>query len=245
MRLTECKKCKITFTNVNEDKTNVICPNCNIQYCNKNDTERFLFMTQDLYIDKQFDKNKFISKIYETLNEYTRSLILKDFRHRLHEAEDLDYYTCQAVHYFLIYFLEDDNFIVQMSFSGLMYHKIREVMGEKVNLPSAELTLNFVFEDDTEVEYEDIKKDFHTQIEEYEDKLTLFKYVKSLIFAVEDLCNDKRENFIRLQSIHHYLKYGEKRVDYLFKNYGRYGKIKYEETLELLHTELKRLWKQN
>ena len=245
MRPVECKKCGHSFINNDDNKINIICPSCNIDYCNKNDTERNLFKIQEFYIDKRISKDVFISKIYDILIEYTKSLILKSFRFRLRQPEDLEYYARQAVHYSLIYFLEDDTFHIVSSFSGMIFHKIRQALNEKEIHDCAELTLDFLFDDEHKVEYEDTAKDVLSEIEDYEDKYILFKYIKNLIFAMDNICNDKRENFIRLMAIHHYIKYGEKKVDELFKNYSHYGKIKYEETLRLLHKELKRLYNEN
>jgi len=242
LRPVECKKCNHSFINEEDNKICIVCPSCGIDYCNKNDTERGLFKIQEFYINRQISKDVFITKIYDTLIEYTQSLILKSFRHRLRYSEDLENYSRQAVHYLLIYFLEDDSFIINSSFSGMIFHKIRQSLNEKDIHDCAELTLDFLFDDEHKIEYEDTTKDVLTEIENYEDKYILFRYIKTIIFAMEKTCNDKRENFIRLMAIHHYIKYGEKKVDDLFKRYSHYGKIKYEETLQLLHKELKRLY---
>ena len=245
MRPAECKKCKSTFINYEEDKRNVICPACHTEYCNKSDTERSLFIIQDDYIAGKISKDKFITIIYPIMLDYCKSLILGNFSFRLKNVGDLEFYSYQALHYFFIYYLKSDDFIVKISFSGLLFYKITQAFNEKASKSSAELTLDYTFIDDHKVEYEDKVKYSLEAIEEYEDKVYLYKYILKLIVDLKDCCNDKRENFLRLMAIHHYLKFGEKKADNLFKNYSKYGKIKYEETLELLHSELKRLHKEN
>lgn len=245
MRPIECQKCKHNFVSKKDKEINVICPVCNINYCNKNDTERFLFLTQDLYLKGTYTKNQFITKIYNVLCTYTKSLILGNFRKRLVNPDDLEDYVTQAVHFFLIYFLKNDSFFIDTSFSGMIFHKIKQAMkNENSKKPKdvVEITLNYFFEDDSEVEYEDTTKDCLKEIEEYEDKIRLYEFVKNLIFKMGDFCNDNRENFLRIIAIHHYLKYGEKKADNLFKFYSRYGKIQYERTVKLLYEELKRLY---
>ena len=241
MRPVECKICKHTFNNEEDNKINVVCPECNIQYCNKNKTERFLFLQQDIYIEKKYTKDQFIHKIYNTLVEYIKSMILKNFRNRLKESYDLEDYSTQVAHYFLIYYLQDDDFIIVDSFSGMIFHKIRQALNEKSIHIVDDVSINYTFEDDSVVTYEDTTVDCIQEIEKYENRLYLLEYLRKLIFMFEGQCNCKRENFLRLMALHHYFKFGEKKVDNLFKNYGTYGRVKYDETIALLHKELLRL----
>jgi phage FluMu protein Com len=241
MRTIECKKCNNKFVNNTEDK-NIICPQCKIQYCNKSDTERFLFLAQDEYLSGKVSKNNFIIKIYRVMISYAQSMLLQLFRNRLHDSEDLDYYSCQACHFFFMYFLEDDNFYVDNSFSGLLFHKLRQAMNEKSNRNLTDFTLDYVQADGSNTIYKDDKKDFLSDFINYENKIYLYNFFKDLIFDFEVICNDKRENFIRLQALHHFLVFGEKTADNLFKVYSRYGKIKYEETLDLLYKEMTKMY---
>jgi hypothetical protein len=176
---------------------------------------------------------------------YVTSLILNNFKSRIQDEEELKIYTCQAVHYFYIYYLEDDNFIITDSFSGMVFHKIRQAINEKSNHAVAEYSINFMLEDGNEIDYEDNTKGVTEEIEQYDAKLNILKHIIKFINEFEVLCNNKRENFLRLQAIYHYLTYGEKKADNLFKNYGRFGKIKYEQTLEYLHKELLNLHKES
>lgn len=247
-RPTKCNYCKNDF--IREDKIEdalidkAVCPLCNIDYCNKLTTERNLFVLQDQYVSKTITVDQFINKIYPIMLEYTKSLILGNFRNRLHDSDDLENYTIQALHYFFIYFLKDPEFVITTSFSGMVYHKIVQSFNEKDNRDSADYSLDFKYDDGNEVSYTDTKKDDMQEIEEYENKFDLLKHILKLIFDFEKECNNKRENFVRLQAVYHYLNFGEKKADNLFKQYGRFSKLKFEDTLEQLHNELKKLYKE-
>ena len=243
MRPVLCKVCRNSFINQDDNKINVVCPKCKTQYCNKNKTERTLFQIQDRYIKGDLTRDQFITKVYYAIYGYTQSLILQNFRNRLRDPPDLDIYTTQSMHYFFTYYLEDNDFYITSSFSGMIFHKIRQAINEKSNHMVGDLSLDYSYDEDHNVQYEDTTKDSLAEIDEYENRLFLLNYIKQLVFGMEDFCNDRRENFIRLNAISHYLKYGEKKVDNLFKNYTKYGRIKYDETLELIHSELKRLYK--
>ena len=246
-RPTFCKYCKNEFIRLDKDDTHiidkVICPICNIPYCNKDSTEKDLFLLQEKYIRKELPVNSFIDKIYNTIYNYTRSMILSNFRNRLHDSNDLENYTIQSIHYFFIYFLKDPDFFVSTSFSGLIYHKIVQSLNEKSNRDFADYSMDYKFEDGNEVVYRDNKKTDTEEIEDYDNRFDLLKHILNLIFSLENNCNNKRENFVRLQAVYQYLTFGEKRADILFRHYGRFSKLKYEETLECLHKELKKLYK--
>lgn len=238
-----CRKCKNEFQRETIE-INVICPICGIVFCNKTDTERILFEIQELYINKKLTKDKFIHKIYIILFNYTKSILLQNFRYRVKDEQEVEDYSNQALHYFLMYYIEDDDFLILNSFSGMLYHKVNQAINEKSNHASAEETINYRYDDGNENQIEDTILDDLQQMENYENRLDLLNYTLKFIFEFEILCNNKRENYIRLQALSHYLKYGEKKADILFKTYSRFGKLKYEDTLDYLHKELKKLWEE-
>ena len=222
------------------------CPVCYETYCvMKPETERILQRLQFMWLGVCNEKNKeiYYKKMYHILNSYTQSLIKKHYSNLITSQEMLEEKSMDAVHFLLEEYHKKPGWKITISFGGFLNDKIRQVMFGKIYHETAAVSINYTFDDGNQVDYAD-KKDLLKDIERHEDKYLTAKYFSELLFNYEKECEDKRENFLRLLSLNFFLNYGERKADNFFRVYGRYGKIRYEESIMLLKHELLRLHKE-
>lgn len=223
------------------------CPKCSETFCvMKPLAERDLQRLQYRYKGCTSEKLKtyFYNQMYTLLIEYTKSLILKHYSNLIDSSETLDEKASDAVHFLLEEYLKNISFNFDISFGGFLIDKIRQVMFSKKYHNAGTYSLNYKFSDDNEVEWEDTKDYLH-DIEKKQDTGLTVSYLINLIINYKKECNDRRENVRRLLAVNFFLTHGERKVDNFFRVYGRYGKMRYEETIMLLKHELKRLEKDN
>ncbi len=245
-----CKSCGYEFHIEQEDMKKwknwlMVCPKCLETFSvMKPETERILQRLQYMYFGSN-EKNKriYIKKIYEMYVDYTQSLIKKHYSNLITSQDFLDEKSREAVH-FVIEETFSINEKIQISFGGYVLHKIRQVLFGKPYHETGSVSINYDYDDGNQVQYQDTK-DLLNDIEKHQDKKLTAKYTCDLIFGYERECEDKRENFLRLIALNFFLNQGERKVDNFFKTFGRYGKIKYEETIMLLRHELKRVQKES
>lgn len=256
-----CQLCNHKFSMVDPEKrrewqeSNFTCPNCGEDYIMLPETERILRRLQDKYFEENRN-NKYLSEIYKILLSYSKSLLKKHFSNKLHDFEGaLDYYAHTSSMLLVSRYLQKNDFIITVSFGQFLIKKIYEAIFGKfehsffgeVNIgknKQGEIikgsvdTINFVFEDGSEVDYEDKKRSSLDVIEEKEDKKNLCLFLCQIIFNIKEKCYSKSENFARLMAVEHHLTQSELWADRLFESYGREGKELYMETLNLIKTHL-------
>jgi len=252
-----CQLCNHKFSMIDPEKrrewqeSNFTCPSCGESYVMLPETERILRKLQDNYFaDNRNDK--YLEQMYTILISYSKSLLKKHFSNKLHDFEGaLDYYAHTSSMLLTIRYKQKDDFIITVSFGQFLIKKIYEsIFGKfehsffgEVNIgktkegtviKGAVDTLNYIFEDGSEVDYEDRKKSELNNIEETEDKKSLCLFLCQLIFGIKDKCLTKAENYSRLMAVEHHLTQSELWADKLFESYGREGKELYMSTMGLI-----------
>ncbi len=241
-RLITCKYCKEKFQFYDEDeksnwkKSKYPCPICGEIYCILPPTEKELRLLQEDY--SKTKSKKTFNQMIRLFYSYTESLIKKHFSNRLTFEDALEYYTHNSVTKFVEYYLKNEDFTVDISFAGLLMHKIKETIFNKQEKPSAPVSLDFEFEDGNTVEYEDTKKSELDRIEEDENKKALCKYLCELMFGIKKYCPDNHTNYIRTIAVTSYIEKGSKYFDKLFQLYGSEGKLITLRSLDILRDAL-------
>ena len=234
------------------------CPLCNEIYCNKPKTERKLFYFQKRYLEEIDNKEKeeIFTRMIEIMLYYCKSLLLKFYSQYIYSTENLEYYAHNAVSFVVEEFLNRKSYKAYYSFAGILKDKIKQALFRKEEKQIPGESINYEFEDGHKSEqiYQDTKKSIIDYIEEQENKIDLCKYIFSLIIGVEKYC-DNYVDYKRILAIRNYLISGENYADTLFKDniydengnivqektYGRLGKDKYLQTLDLMKKELQKL----
>lgn len=242
-RPVKCKYCYQKFQLLNEEKiawkkNKYACPTCGEVYCILPKTERKLRLLQEEYVDSDRKDKKVFNNMISILYDYTKSLIKKHYSNRLKFEDALQYYTHNTVSRFIEYYLKDDSFVVDVSFAGLLMHKIKEAIFNKKEHEIDASSLDFEFEDGNTVEYEDSQKSVIDEIEEIQYKKDLCSQLVELIFAIEKYSKNKHENYTRLVSLASYMRNGNKYFDKFFQMYGNEGKWPTLKTLDAIRDKL-------
>lgn len=211
------------------------CPSCKDLYCTLPKTERELHLLQNQFLKNRSEKC--LNEMYHLLVPYTKSIILKTYRHVMQHPEDLQYFAENAVSYLIEEYYAKPNYKVELSFGGLLIFKIKQAIYGKMESEIDAISINYEFTDEHEVQYEDPVKYFD-EIENTIDKTYLLNNLCRLIFGIEDYVDSNYENYIRELAMSLHLRKGEKYVDRFFQKFGREGKIAYLYTLKVLRKEL-------
>jgi len=252
-----CQLCNYKFSMIDPEKrkewqeSNFTCPSCGEDYVMLPETERILRRLQDSYFANNRD-DKYLGEIYKILVSYSKSMLKKHFSNKLHDFEGaLDYYAHTSSQLLTMRYLQKEDFSIAVSFGQFLMHKIYEsIFGKfehsffgEVNIGKNKDgtkikgtvdTLNYEFQDGSIAEHADTKKSVINNIEESEDKRLLCLFMCQIIFNIKDKCSSKSENYARLMAVEHHLTQSELWSDKLFAVYGREGKEKYMETLQLM-----------
>ncbi len=217
------------------------CPKCKILYCFLTETEKNLQTVQEKY--KSTKDRKYLDEICIILLPYAESIIKKHYINLINDKSLLKYYAESAVSLLIESdFLKRENFI-EISFGSRLQKKcIQAIMGvkESIERHSPDDSFDYMLEDGHTVVYEDTKKSLLESIEYDEEKFLLCKNICSILFKLEEFCESRRENYVRLLNIYNYLEGGEQAIDRFFEIYGRYGKYKTMQSLNILKNELQK-----
>jgi len=222
MRLTTCKKCKKTFRVDPPEKSNWIenkskCPYCKVTYCNKPPTEKKLMDLQDQYF-LHSRSEKYFNEIIKILYDYTQSLILKYYSFAVHSATDtLEYYIWNTVSFIVEEFQSKEDYRVYGSWAGVILGKIKQSLYSKNEKLQDDLSINWIFEDNNEVDYANSGDEIIDLIEQKENNINLCNYLAEFIFKIEEYCEDSAEDYIRLLALSTALSKGERAADLFFK----------------------------
>ena len=256
-----CQLCNHKFSMIDPDKrrewqeSNFICPSCGSDYIILPETERILRRLQDKYFEESRN-DKYLTEMYKILVSYSKSLLKKHFSNRLYDFDGaLDYYAHTSSMLLTIRYKQKDEFIITTSFGQFLIHKIYESIFGKIEhsifsevkigkkkdgtiIKGTVDTLNFLFEDDSEVDYADTKKSNLDVIEENEDRKALCLFICQLIFSMRDKCVNKSEFYSMLIAVEHHLTQSELWADKFFEVYGREGKEIYMSTMKIIKNYL-------
>jgi len=244
----ECKYCKKKFKINSKEKRKewadkkFLCPHCNIDYCVFPETERTLQHIQNKYRENR--EHKYLKQIIEILTSYAESLIKKHYINLIKDKSLLSYYASSAVSLLIeADYLKKKNFYIEVSFGSRLRQKcLQAIAGAKESLERTlpEDSLDYMFDDGNFVEHADTSKTLIESVEAEEEKTLLLQRLCDIIFEIGLECESDRENYIRLLNVYNYLRSGEKAIDDFFGLYGRYGKEKVLQTLNILKCELQK-----
>ena len=238
------KKFKISKNKKNKwEQEKFPCPHCKIDYSVFPETERKLQHIQNKYRISRDEK--YLKEMHSILISYAESLIKKHYINLINDKSLLSYYAHSAVSLLIeADYLRKKDFYIDISFGSRLIQKCLQAIQspkESIERPLEEDSLDYLFEDGHKVNYEDNSRTELDFILEEEEKFILLKKLCELTFQMEEFCDDNRENYIRLLNIDNYLHYGEKALDDFFEIYGRYGKYKTLQSLNIIKTELQKI----
>lgn len=246
----ECKFCgaKFKFKTYSEKeiwkKTKLKCPACNVEYSTIHETDRKLLALQEQYFLSDRD-NKYLELMYPILYDYTKSIILKSFRKAIMSLDELDVVVKDVITCFIEEYYFDKPEGVEYSFGGLIPWKIKQILyGGQEKLPKNVdvVSLNFQFDDESVIEYEDHNKDVFDEIEGIENSYLNLKFLYEIIFNLSYKCACDKDDWFRLQALYIYLNKGEDAKNKFFEYYDRTGKVMFEITLEIMKQELEKYY---
>lgn len=252
-----CQLCNYKFSMIDPEKrkewqeSNFTCPSCGESYVMLPETERVLRKLQDNYFENNRD-DRYLSDMYKVLLSYGKSMLKKHFSNRLYDFEGaLDYYAHTSSMLLVIRYKQKEDFIITVSFGQFLIKKMYESIFGKMEhsffgevsigkdkqgnkIKGSVDTLNYIFEDGSEVDYEDKNKSVIHHIEEVEDRRSLCLFLCQLIFDMRQKCYSRSENYARLLAVEHFLTQGDFYTDKLFELYGKEGKEAYDETMAIV-----------
>jgi hypothetical protein len=219
------------------------CPKCKTLYCFMTETEKQLQIIQAKYRNNNNDI-KYLKEMHTILLSYAESIIKKHYINRINDKELLPLYAQSAVSLLIESdFVKKKDFYIETSFGRRLQQKcIQAIDSDKESYEKClpDDSLDYEFEKDGhKVIHEDKSKSILDQIEEQEEKIYLCKKISQMIFEVEEFTDSPFENYIRLLNIYNYLEGGEIAIDNFFKIYGRYGKYKTVQSLNMIKDELR------
>lgn len=219
------------------------CPECGEIWSDKPETERMLMILQDEFFAKNRSQ-KVLSQMVEIMYSYCASIIKKNFSNMIQEPGKLENYVQWAVSRLTEEYLKRPDFKVNGSFKGMLFPKIQEAIWGKQEHAAADETIDFEFDDGHKVSYSDDKKSVVESIQDYHSKEQLVNNICDLIFGISEYCTEE-EDYIRMINVRNYILGGEQYTDKFFSLYGRVGKEKFLDTLNILKQELERLEKEH
>jgi len=238
-----CRYCKHTFRipeielKKQWQNNNCICPKCSEFWCVLPPTERELKYLQENYLNNRCEET--IAPFIRLLDIYTQSLIKKNYKIYLTWEGSLPYYSYNAVVAFIEEYLTREEFKVDISFGGYLIWKIKQAIFHPSELESKDVSLDFQFEDGNNLhELIPCERNVLQKIEIDEDTKRLYNKIIDIIEGVGDYCKNSYEDYIRTIAIHLNFKSGENQFDKLFQAFGRDGRMKSLDTLEILRKEL-------
>jgi len=206
------------------------------------DTEKELQIIQAKY--RETNDIKYLREMHAILLSYAESIIKKHYINKINDKELLPIYAQSAVSLLIESdFVKKKDFYIDTSFGKRLQQKcIQAIDSDKESyergLPDDSLDYKFEL-DGHQALYEDNKKSIIDVIEENEEKISLCEKICNMIFEVREYTDSPYENYVRLLNVYNYLENGEIAVDNFFKVYGRYGKYKTMQTLNMVKNELK------
>jgi len=262
----KCQKCKVSFRfesdNEKEDWSDneLECPFCGELRCNKPKIERQLFYLQDEYLETfkkepdnlivldQKKKHKIETEFYNLLSKYVKNLLLKYFKSQVKDDENIDYYIHSSVVKLLEKYYRTDkerwlDFKIEDSFGGMFVTKgrrglIAEAMFEKAEVMECDISLDYCFEDNNPIEYEDLGKSYLDSINDNLNIQDIISFIVELTLHVGKYCNSKEENIRRLNGLSLYYKEGENAFDRYYRKNGNLGKSMAQQTLYIIRKEV-------
>ena len=238
-----CKYCKFSFKipDIEAKKlwqnNNCICPKCGEVWCTLPPTERKLKYLQVDYLDNRCEET--IAPFIQLLDIYTQSLIKKNYKVYLTWEGSLEYYSYHSVVAFIEEYLKREDFKVDVSFGGYLIWKIKQAVFNPLDLDPGHVSLDYEFEDGNNLHgMIACEVDTLSKIEIAEDTKKLYTKIVDIIEGVSEYCKDPYEDYIRTIAIYLNFKSGENAFDALFQAFGREGRMKSLDTLEILRREL-------
>jgi hypothetical protein len=246
-----CRFCGNKFTMNGDEKRKkwrlkeYPCPDCKTLYCFMTETEKQLQIIQAQYRENNNDI-KYLKEMHKILLGYAENIIKKYYINKIEDKSLLPLYAKSAVSLLIESdFVKKKDFYIDTSFGKRLKQKcIQAIDGDKESYERGlqDDSLDYEFEKDGHsITYEDKSKSVIDSIEQEEEKLFLCKRICSLLFEMENYCESPYENYIRLLNVYNYLEGGEIAIDRFFELYGRYGKMKTIESLNIVKEELKEI----
>ncbi len=239
----KCKYCKYTFKIPSKkakqewQRNNCICPKCREEWCVLPKTERDLKYLQEAYLQNRCDKT--LKPLILLLDIYCQSLIKKNYSKYLTFQDSLQYYSYHSVTYLIEEYLSKPDFKIEVSFAGYLIWKIKQAIFNPFELDNDDASLDFEFEDGNSFhELIACDRDAYASIEENSDRMRLYNRVVNIVEGIGQYCKSPQEDYIRTIALHLYLTEGETAFDKFFQAFGRTGKMKALETLDILRQEL-------
>lgn len=239
------KKFKLTSESKRQKwvKSKFPCPHCKTTYSFLTETEKKLQIIQEKY--KENKDEKYINEMHDILVSYAASIIKKHYINLIQDKDLLIYYAESATSLLIESdFLKKEDFYIEVSFGSRLRKKcLQAIMSvkESVERGLPDDSLDFILQDGNTVEHEDKKVNVIDNIEKEEEKYLLCQKLCSLIYEMEEHCESNFENYVRLINVLNFLKGGEVAIDKFFQSFGRYGKLKTMQTLDIIKRELKRI----
>ena len=224
-----CRLCQHKFTFSVEEKeiwlkNELMCPRCGAIYCNLPPTERELKTYHKIFFAKEsskYERDKAMTKMYEILCSYAKSIILKSYGSKIFSTEQLLTYSHDAAA-LIIRRYHTTNDGVHTSYATMLSFKIKEVMFSKQEFTNDasldELTDTHNIQFDQEI----------TPIEQLQTQLDRTSHINSVIKNVSDLIfeNIPQNNRLEiLMPLNIFFSFGERVLDKYFKIYGQAHKL--------------------
>lgn len=262
-RLFTCRACNFQFNFETEKEKaewkqqDSSCPKCGERWANKPLTERILFSLQEKLFESKNDfpieKNPHLIDMYFILVDYSLSFLYKYYIGKIQSNTMAEYYAKRSASLFIERYLKDPEFRVTDSFGGMLVSKGRKGIVSQACFGAEERdldadSLNIENEKGQQIEYADHSEDMIQKIEDRENTLNNFIYIKELIENIGNYCDSEFEDFSRIVALDIFLNRGEKTTDIFFNKMmeklgsdGKVGKEMFMKTLEILREELKRM----
>lgn len=234
-KLITCKSCNFKFKVLEEFKQKWFdsqnpCPNCGEIFCNLTQTEKDLKNLQNIYYQNG-EQRKDLESIYVNLLNYTRSICLKHFNKKVNGEEELEYHCHKAAWKFVEQYIKVRSdklpFKIEASFAGYIVWKLRESINEKEELKISDESLddltffNEQYENTNLLSFDlTVECSYLKQVE----KDIFEPEIKSDISIYFDSINGELKLLV---AILNYLKYGEKKSDLIFQNFGNEGRSRF------------------
>lgn len=256
----ECKLCGFKFSKedlgfYSETEDYIIdaqpCPSCGELYPTKPESERTLFLLQDLYY--QEEKNpKVLKAMEDILIKYASSLIKKNYIKAVSGQDDILKHAKSATSRVMQKYIEQDDYRMYASFAGLLLWKIKESIYEVSNrfmggkglrysvgsldemaFNQASNDPNIVIDDiacegysiEPEIENKDKERFLLEEIQKVINEDYVFDDIECLMFDTEYL------DLMRLTALNLFLEKGSKKIDELFSCFGNQSRDSFNKTL--------------
>jgi len=184
-----------------------------------------------------------VEEMYLILKSYAQSMVRNKFPQYVNDKELLRRHSHGAAWFLVDHYFKDPNWSIEESFAGYLKHTIKQSVYDPPEIPekkqafsldqiSLQTKRSYTVASDTDTIYE---------VENDIDKVRARDHVSDFLCEAVDYVEDHYNRFCLLVALRCFLLYGERRVDGLFQKNYRAARIEFNQTTDMLRTELLRL----